>query len=157
MSTWIYDANITRDTVNAFEEVGIEGVHLVYDLNYAEDLEDDAVIAIAQKEKKTLVTGDYQDFLNKPNSQIKSTSGIWIFNTKDPDKRKKLFKLALVTSNLKSLKSRKGKKVYIKNDSVDVVDCRTGKKEIKYYNKNNDQTKTNKRKKVKRLVKKRWS
>lgn len=139
MASWIYDANITKDTIEAFESVDIRGVHIVYDLGYASDTEDDEVISIAQKKKKTLVTGDYSDFLGKPNSKLKDTYGVWIFNTKDPDKRKKIFKLAIGVTKLKTIQARKGKKVYMKDNQVDVLDCRTGKQQTIGYNQNTNE------------------
>ncbi|MDP4011306.1 MAG: DUF5615 family PIN-like protein [Candidatus Roizmanbacteria bacterium] len=130
MKDWICDANINEATVKKFEEVaGIKVAHVVKDYGITDQREDDEIIAFAKKENKTLITGNYTDFNSKSNVQYVNSPGVWIFKTHDPDKQALLLKKTREKAKLKTLASRKNKKVYIKNDNtVDITNVKTGKK-----------------------------
>lgn len=128
MKGWICDANINEATIIKFEKsIGIEPLSIVkyYGIDYS--LEDDEIIALAKRENKTLITGDYNDFNSKSNVQYVNSPGIWIFKTYDSDKQVKLLRKAIVGGKFQTLASRRNKKVYMKSDETIVItDVKTG-------------------------------
>lgn len=124
--TWLFDENINKQAVEIFIKSHFKIKHLAYDFNKS-GIDDKEVLQFAIKNKKTLITGDYSDFKRFPNSLIRKSYGIWIFQTKDYKKQLELFKKACKISSLKNLKDRKGKKVVVHEDYVEIEDCRTEK------------------------------
>lgn len=122
--TWLLDENITRPAYELFLKAGFTVKHLAYNLGIS-GVEDSEVLSIAIKNKKTLITADYTDFKKFTSSKIRKSYGVWIFYTKDYAKQVGLFKKALQLTRLKTLKQRKGKKVIIHNDYIEVTDCNT--------------------------------
>lgn len=130
MKDWICDADINLQTVALFKTVAnVDAKHIVKDYGIIDTREDDEVINLAKKEKKTLITANYKDFNEKNNVQYVNSPGVWIFNSGDPDEQARLFKLTLEATGMKSTSARKNKKVYIKSKIADVTDVKTGQKQ----------------------------
>jgi len=127
MAQWLYDEDIAKVTVKKFESAGFRGKHITYDLDFS-GKEDFEVLQIGKSRKETLITANPRDFLRMKPHQIKTTSGVWILKTQDPDEQVYLTKKVLIVAGLKTKKSRKGKRVYITKGNVVVDDCSTQEK-----------------------------
>lgn len=130
MAEWIFDEEIDRTTVKMFKDEGIDGLHIEYDLSSG-GIDDQSVIQLAKKHKKTLLTSNYKCFVKKIKPQtLLNTYGLWILNTDDPHEQVRLVKLTLKKTSLTTKKLRKEKRVYIKKDCVEILDCRSQSSKI---------------------------
>ncbi len=124
--TWLFDENINKQAVEIFQKSHFKIKHLAYDFDKS-GIDDLAVLQFSIKKKKTLITGDYSDFKRFPNTLISKSYGVWVFQTKDYKKQLALFKKACQIPSLKNLQNRKGKKVVVHEEYVEIEDCKTGK------------------------------
>lgn len=127
MAEWIFDEDINRTTVEKFNKAGIKGLHIKYDLDKG-GTDDVPAIKLAQKQKKTFITANKNDFVGISNVDILKTYGAWILGTDNPNEQVKLVKLTLKVTKLDTLNKRWEKKVHIKGGEVDVIDCRSQRK-----------------------------
>ncbi len=138
---WLYDEDINRPTVEKFKKAGYFGSHIEYDLGLG-GKDDIDIVEVSRKVKKTILTADPTNYLAMPVSKFHNTGGVWIVRTKDSDEQIEFVKETEQVTGLVSYNLRKEKKVDIHPSFIDVYDCRSSRKPIRY-----ERKKSNKKRK----------
>jgi len=118
MTDWIFDEDINRSTVDMFSREGIKGIHTKYDLGYG-GIDDKQILQLAKKEKKTLITANYKDFLSFTNVAYHNTYGTFILKSDSPTEQVELVLKTIKEGDLDTKAKRREKRsIYPNNKQI---------------------------------------